>query len=231
MKEPNVAEVIDNIERACRRAGREPSTVRLLAVTKQVPAEIVKRAIELGIRLIGENRVQEARAKGGDGSYEGATLCLIGHLQSNKASMAARIFDEAHTVDSERIATALSRFRQQYKGGSGPFPVLLEVNAGRDPAKYGVTLEGAYDLARKVLDMPNLVLQGLMTIAPGYGDQALARETFRRLRVLRDDLARRGVPAENLRELSMGMSADYQTAVEEGSTMVRIGTALFGPRQ
>jgi hypothetical protein len=221
---------MDNISAACRRAGRDPGDVKLLAVTKQVPVETVRRAVELGLKLIGENRVQEARSKAAEGAYAGAALCMIGHLQSNKASLAARVFDQVHAIDSERIGAVLSKFRLLYNPGD-PMPVLLEVNAGRDPARFGVMPEGAADLARRVLAMGGLVLKGLMAVAPGYGDERLARTAFRQLRELRDGLARQGTPEKNLEELSMGMSGDYQIAVEEGSTMVRIGTALFGPRR
>lgn len=231
MTEPGVAGVVASVEAACRRAGRDPSGVKLMAVTKQVLPETVRKAAFLGVTLFGENRVQEARQKVREGAFKGVALCLIGHLQTNKASMAARIFDEVHSVDSIRIAAALSKFSLEYRGSGRPLPVLLEVNAGQDPAKYGVMPEGAGTLALKVLEMPGLTLKGLMTVAPGYGDEQLARAAFRRLRELRDSLTRSCIPPENLHELSMGMSGDYGLAIEEGSTLVRIGTALFGPRQ
>lgn len=231
MTEPNVAAIVENIGAACRLAGRETGSVRLMAVTKQVPADTVRQAAQMGITLFGENHVQEARAKAQAGAYRGATLCLIGHLQTNKVSLAARVFDEVHSVDSERVAEALSRFSLLYRGHDRPLRVLVEVNAGEDPAKYGVMPDGAAALAQAVLAMPGLSLRGLLTVAPWYGDEARARQTFRRLREIRDALAAGGVPGENLAELSMGMSGDYRVAIEEGSTLVRIGTALFGPRR
>ncbi|MEX0974070.1 MAG: YggS family pyridoxal phosphate-dependent enzyme [Bacillota bacterium] len=229
MTVPDVATVAQNIEAACRRIGRDPATVRLMAVTKQVPATTIREAMVAGVSLFGENRVQEARSKMEVGAFQGATLCLVGHLQSNKASLAARLFDQVHSVDSERLATALGKFRLQYLGD--PLPVLMEVNAGEDPAKNGVPASGALGLALSILQTPGLVLKGLMTVAPGHGDEGTARRAFRRLRLLRNELMEAGVPAVNLQELSMGMSGDYAAAIEEGSTIVRIGTALFGPRR
>ena len=229
MKEIDVARILDNIAKACARAHRDPGEVKIQGATKGVSVEVIRKAIALGITIIGENRVNEAKAKAAEGAYSGSTLCLIGHLQSNKASMAARIFDEVHSVDSERIASLLSKFRKYYC--LGPLPVLLEVNVGRDPAKYGLPEEAALETAEKIMEMPALQLKGLFTVAPGYGDLQLARSAFRALRELRDDLVRHGIPEANMRELSMGMSADYEVAVEEGATIVRLGTVLFGPRQ
>ncbi|MGE5578543.1 MAG: YggS family pyridoxal phosphate-dependent enzyme [Bacillota bacterium] len=229
MTVPDVAKVAASIEAACVRAGRDPKSVRLLAVTKQVPAEAIRQAADLGVTLFGENRVQEAREKAGEGAFLGSTLCLIGHLQSNKAALAARLFDEVHSVDSPRIAFALGKAAARYR--TAPLPVLIEVNAGEDPAKFGVLPSGAKELALAVMEMPGLALKGLMTVAPGYGDAEMARSAFRRLRQVRDDLRDAGIPDAALQELSMGMSGDYEIAISEGSTIVRIGTALFGPRR
>lgn len=231
MTETGVARIMESIREACVRCGRDEDSVRLLGVSKGVSAETVKKAIAQGLGLVGENRVQEARRKAREDAYTGAGLCLVGHLQSNKASMAARVFDQVHSLDSFRIASSLSKFRLQHKGPDHPMPVLIEVNVGRDPAKHGVAPELAGELAAKVLEMPCLNLKGLMTVPPGYGDLRLAREAFGKLRELSYDLIGSGVPAGNMRELSMGMSGDYLVAIEEGATLVRIGTALFGPRQ
>lgn len=229
MTVPDVARVAASIEAACVRAGRDPKTVKLLAVTKQVPVEAIRQAAELGVSLFGENRVQEAREKASQGAFLGSTLCLIGHLQSNKASLAARLFDEVHSVDSPRIAVALGKTASRYR--EKPLPVLIEVNAGEDPAKFGVLPSEAKELALLVMETPGLALKGLMTVAPGYGDAEIARSAFRRLRQVRDDLLNAGIPEDALQELSMGMSGDYEIAISEGSTIVRIGTALFGPRR
>jgi pyridoxal phosphate enzyme (YggS family) len=229
MTAPNVAEIAANIETTCTRVGRDPSTVRLMAVTKQVPSAVIREAADAGVSLFGENHVQEAKEKSEEGAFSRATLCLIGHLQTNKASLAARLFDQVHSVDSARLAGLLGKFRLQYE--KPPLPVLMEVNAAADPAKYGVLPEGALDLARAILATSGVTLAGLMTVAPWSADKTAARGAFGRLRKLRDELAESGIPQENLRELSMGMSGDYEIAIEEGSTIVRIGTALFGPRR
>ncbi|MGI6631955.1 MAG: YggS family pyridoxal phosphate-dependent enzyme [Bacillota bacterium] len=225
----NLKSVRERIERACERAGRDPSQVRIMAVSKSVGVDTVREAIDCGITLFGENRVQEARAKASQGAFHGATLCMIGHLQTNKASAAVRIFDEVHSVDSERAAQALSRYAAIYRQ-SNPVPVYIEVNVADDPRKHGVSEREALSLVRCVDRLPLLKLQGLMTVAPGYGDADMARNAFRGLRVLRERLIDGGVDAECLRELSMGMSGDFDIAVEEGSTVVRLGTVLFGPR-
>ena len=225
----DVAKVVATIEEACRKAGRDTGSVRLLGVTKQVPTEIIRKAVVGGLRLFGENRVQEAREKVDEGAYQGATLCLIGHLQSNKVSHAARIFDEVHSVDSAGLAFSLAKASLRHR--PEPLPVLIEVNAGEDPAKFGVLPADAIGLVRAVMDTAGLALRGLMTVAPGHGDEALSRAAFRRLRQLRDEMLNAGIPEGCLRDLSMGMSADYRVAIEEGSTIVRLGTALFGPRR
>jgi len=229
MIEENFRLVGVKIKEALERSGRPKAQVKIMAVTKSVPGQVIKESIREGITLIGENRVQEARDKARDGAYDGATLCLIGHLQSNKASMAVRIFDEIHTVDSIKIARAISRFSLMYRKGR-PMPVMVEVNVGKDPRKHGCLPEEALPLTQEILGLPGLSLKGLMTVAPGYGDAGMARDAFRRLRVLREELVSEGVPEDALAELSMGMSSDYEVAVEEGATMVRLGTVLFGPR-
>jgi hypothetical protein len=212
------------IAAACQLAGRDPSGVRLLAVTKTHPPEAVEFAARYGLEAVGENRVQEAVDK--------RALCtapvrweLIGHLQSNKASLAVAHFDRVQSVDSIKLLTHLDR----EAGRQGRrLPVLLQINAGRDPAKFGAEPADAPRLLEAALAMPNLQVDGFMTIAPLSEDPAVARRTFVALRQLRDELAARtGAP---LRELSMGMSGDLAIAVAEGSTLVRVGTALFGAR-
>jgi len=218
-----------NIEQACNKVGRDPASVRLLAVSKTFDAKAISEAKSLGICYFGENRVQEARDKVRAGVFEGATLCLIGHLQSNKASMAARIFDEVHSVDSPKIAQALSKFSLKYR--RHPLSVYLQVNIAGDRNKHGCTPKEAYDLAKHILDLEGLRLAGLMTIVPYSQSPEDSRPHFRNLRLLRDDMLNAGIPADSLKELSMGMSSDYQVAIEEGATVIRLGTALFAPRQ
>lgn len=212
------------ISAACVRAGRDPASVELLAVTKTHPAEAADYAARYGLRAVGENRVQEA--------VEKQPLCtakvqweLIGHLQSNKAKLAAAHFDRVQSVDSEKL---LNHLDSAAAALGKTLPVLLQINAGRDPAKFGAELEDAPRLLAHALAQKNLRIDGLMTIAPLSDDPAVAERTFATLRELRDDLAARfGTP---LHELSMGMSGDIEAAVLAGSTQVRVGTALYGSR-
>ena len=216
--------VRERIAAACRQAGRDPSGVRLLAVTKTHPPAAVEYAARYGLDAVGENRVQEAVDKRKECT---ATIRweLIGHLQSNKAALAAAQFDRVQSVDSLKLLTLLDRAAGEH---GRRLPVLLQINAGHDPAKFGAEPAEAPRLLEAALALPNLQVEGLMTIAPLSEDPAVARRTFAALRQLRDELAARtGAP---LRELSMGMTGDLEIAVAEGSTLVRVGTALFGAR-
>jgi len=209
---------------ACSRAGRNPADVELLAVTKSQPALAAEYAARYGLRAVGENRVQEAVAKRAQ-TTAAVAWELIGHLQSNKARLAALHFDRVQSVDSARLLEILDR----ESGALGKsLPVLLQVNAGHDPAKSGVEPAEAPRLLAAALGLKNLRVEGLMTVAPLSGGADSARRAFASLREIRDRLsADSGAP---LRELSMGMSADMDAAVAEGSTIVRVGTALFGSR-
>lgn len=219
-----VAEVRARIARACAGSGRDPRTVALLPVTKTLPAAAAEYAVRASFPAVAENRVQEGADKrrevAGPLRWE-----LIGHLQSNKARLAAENFDRIQSVDSVKLLGLLDRAA----GESGRrLPILLQVNAGDDPAKHGADVAAAPALLDAALALPNLRVDGLMTIAPLSDDPEVARRTFARLRDLRDELsARSGKP---LPELSMGMTGDLEAAVAEGSTIVRVGTALFGPR-
>ncbi len=220
----NLARIREGIARALERSGRN-GPVKILAVTKGVSPVLIEKARELGISTFGENRVQEARKKVAEGAFCGVDLHFIGHLQTNKASLAARMFSCVQSVDSTRVALALSQAAVRY---GKVCRIMLEVNVARDPAKYGVSPEDSLDLARYVLGLPGLVLTGLMTVAPE--DPGAARRAFRGLASLRERLLSEEIPSDALVELSMGMTSDYEIAVEEGSTMVRIGRALFGER-
>jgi pyridoxal phosphate enzyme (YggS family) len=235
-----VAAVEARIASACVAAGRDPSTVRLLPVTKTHPADAAIFAGRRGLGAVGENRVQEAAAKrplvaaafapGGDGGPGVAPRWeLIGHLQSNKSAAAAETFDCIQSVDSEKLARRLDTAAGEL---GKRLAVLLQVNAGRDPAKFGCEPEDAPRLLETALACPHLQVEGLMTIAPLGADEAEtaehARRTFANLRALRDDFATRFGVA--LPELSMGMSGDLELAVAAGSTCVRVGSALFGAR-
>ncbi|TAG28470.1 MAG: YggS family pyridoxal phosphate-dependent enzyme [Verrucomicrobia bacterium] len=227
------------IAAAARIAGRDPASVRLLPVTKTHPVEAALYAARRGFLAVGENRVQEAaskrlamvtkQAEAGEARTLGLRWELIGHLQSNKAKSAVETFDCIQSVDSEKLARLLNRAAGEL-GRS--LAVLLQVNAGRDPAKFGCELEDAPRLLETALGCAHLRVEGLMTIAPLGGSALetaeLAARTFANLRSLRDDLASRlGVA---LPELSMGMSGDLDAAVAAGSTCVRVGSALFGAR-
>jgi pyridoxal phosphate enzyme (YggS family) len=216
--------VRNRIARACALARRDEKDVEVLAVTKSQPAEAVGFAARYGLRAVGENRVQEGVEKRAL-STAGVAWELIGHLQSNKARLAAQNFNRIQSVDSARLLDILDRTAGEL-GRS--LAVLLQVNAGRDPAKSGVEPEEAPRLLDAALGRSNLRIDGLMTIAPLSDDPDVARRTFANLREIRDRLASAtGAP---LAVLSMGMSGDMDDAIAQGSTMVRVGSALFGPR-
>ncbi|ACB73788.1 YggS family pyridoxal phosphate-dependent enzyme [Opitutus terrae] len=212
------------IVEACIEAGRRPGEVQLLPVTKTQPAAAADYVARYGLPAVGENRVQEAIEKRAQ-TQASVRWELIGHLQSNKARIAAQQFDRIQSVDRAKLLDPLDRAAAEL---GKTLPVLLQVNAGRDPAKFGAELEDAPQLLEQALGRPHLRVEGLMTIAPLSSDPEVARRTFAALRTLRDELAARfGVP---LSELSMGMTSDFRVAIAEGSTTVRVGTALFGAR-
>lgn len=216
--------VLAQIADACDRAGRARSEVALLAVTKTHPAEAAAYAWRYGLPRVGENRVQEAAEKRAL-APSGLKWDLIGHLQSNKAKLAADLFDRVQSVDSEKLLLALERAAA---ARDKRLAILLQINAGNDPAKFGAEPEEAERLLEVALQHPHLQVEGLMTIAPLSDDPSVAQRTFARLRSIRDDLQTR--LHISLPELSMGMSGDLAAAIAEGSTLVRVGTALFGSR-
>ena len=215
----------ERIAQAAVRVGRPPQSVRLLAVTKGIPAATIRDAIALGLREFGESRVQEAEGKLAE-IGEGARWHLVGHLQSNKAKRAVQLFDEIHSVDSEELAQELAR-RASAAGKSTI--CYVEVNTSGEAEKFGVQPSAALDLLRRVRSLPPLRLAGLMTIGPQGGGAEGARASFRALARLRLEAVRAGILDEGS-GLSMGMSDDFEIAVEEGATIVRIGTALLGKR-
>jgi len=220
----NHQRIQERVQTACAKAGREIDDVRVLPVTKTHPFTAVAYAERAGYRAIGENRVQEALDK----MQEGETTCqweLIGHLQSNKAKIAAAKFSRVQSVDSAKL---LKRLASGAAESGHQLGVLLQVNAGDDPAKFGVSCEEAPTLLETALCLDHLNVDGLMTIAPLDDNPDVARRCFERLRTLRDQLASQF--DVRLPELSMGMSGDLEAAVAEGSTMLRIGSAFFGSR-
>lgn len=228
----NVAHIQSCIATACQRAGRSRDEVTLIAVSKTVEPARIRAAIAAGIRMLGENRVQEALAKMPEladvVTQHNAQWHLIGNLQSNKARKAVEAFAVIQTVDSFKLAERLA----QIAGELGQrLPVMIEVNLGDEAAKAGVTEAAALPLCEQVARLPQLDLQGLMTVPPFLDNPEQMRPYFRRLRALRDAAIKSGIVPASFTQLSMGMSNDFETAIEEGATCVRVGTALFGARQ
>lgn len=216
--EQNLKDVLQRIERAAERAGRSPQDVTLVAVTKTLPASAVESAFRAGIRHFGENRVQEAEPKMRQLAHltPRPAWHLVGHLQTNKANTAIQIFDIIHSVDSVRLAQTLSRHAQR------TMSILLEVNVSGEGSKYGFTVAELAPALEQIVGLPNLRVEGLMTVAPVVADPEQVRPVFRRLREM--------AQGAGLKQLSMGMSDDFEVAVEEGATLVRIGRAIFGER-
>jgi hypothetical protein len=228
----NLAEVKGTIETACKRAQRAPDEITLIAVTKMHPAVAISAAAELGIRHIGENKVQEFDSKQQDWVELRARLPLqahlIGHLQSNKAARAVALFDTIDSLDSLRLAERLETAAASLKR---TVPVLLEIKLSEEESKSGLEPDSAEldTLLERLPDLPHLIPRGLMTVPPYLRDAEAVRPYFRRLRQLRDQYAQLH-PKLRLDALSMGMTHDYAVAIEEGATEVRLGTALFGAR-
>jgi len=217
--------VRDRIARAAERMGRSPQSVRLLAVTKGVPTATIREAKALGLREFGESRIQEAEGKLAEVG-EGIRWHLVGHLQSNKVKRAVQIFDEIHSVDSTSLAEDLAR--RALAAGRSP-SCYVEVNTSGDVEKFGVAPSAALALLSRLKELPPLRAAGLMTIGPLTGGAEGARAAFRALAKLRESAVRAGLLEEGA-GLSMGMSDDFEIAIEEGATIVRIGTALLGTR-
>ena len=219
----NVTVIRERIAAAAERAGRDAREIRLLAVTKTQPASLVREALDAGISEIGENYVQEAEAKFAELGVVPASRHLIGHLQTNKAGKAAALFDMVESVDSVELAKALGR----RAGALGrTIDALIEVNISGEENKFGTHPTRAADLAAEVTEVPGIRLCGLMGIGPWGAPEASTRESFRLLARLYEQL-----PAEHRGVLSMGMTGDFEAAIAEGSTLVRIGTGIFGARR
>ena len=223
----NLVAIKDRMAAACGRVGRDPASVQLIGVTKTVSLERIREGVEAGIAVLGENYIQEAREKIESLADLQVAWHFIGHLQSNKAKQAARWFDCVHTLDRERLARELDR--QAHKQGR-QLSVLIEVNVGDEESKSGVAPEALLPLFQTAAAMDGLVVQGLMALPPYRDDPEQVRPYFQRLCQLLDRLRQSGAAPESLTELSMGMSHDFEVAIEEGATMVRIGTAMFGAR-
>jgi len=215
----NLRDVQGRIARACERSHRSPGEITLVVVTKEVEVSAIRAAFDCGIRDFGENRVQEAEDKIAQLSdlKPDVTWHMVGHLQSNKARTAVELFDIIHSIDSVRLAEILSRRAEK------TFPVLLQVNVSGEATKGGFVVGEIANAVNEIKRLPNLKVMGLMTIAPLAADPEEVRPVFRKLRELRDSLG--------LEHLSMGMTDDFEVAVEEGATMLRVGRAIFGERR
>ena len=220
----NIRHRIDNAATAC---GRDPKSVTLLAVTKTVPADRILPAIHAGLTCFGENYIQEAMDKIEVLSDHPVSWHFIGHLQSNKAKYAVRHFDLIHTVDSLKLARELDR---QAEKCDKVQRILIQVNVGAEASKSGAAIEETIELVEKISHLPHLSIQGLMTLPPYFDDPDRARPYFHSLAHLKYRIDEAGFDNVEMTELSMGMSGDFEAAIEEGATLVRIGTALFGER-
>lgn len=223
----NLATVQSRISEACRRVGREPNSVRLLPVTKTVSHERLRIAYAAGCHEMGENKIQEAREKAEVLSDLGIKWCIIGHLQTNKAKYLARIADEFQALDSLKVAEALDK-RLQIEGRS--MDVFVQVNSSNEASKFGLAPE---DVRAFVAQLPNysaLKIKGLMTLAIFSSDHVRVRQCFIKMRELQEMLRQEAPANLSFNELSMGMSGDYEIAIEEGATVVRVGQAIFGKR-
>ncbi len=215
------------MEGAARRAGREPGEIKLIAVSKTVEIAHIREAIEAGVTILGENYVQEAREKIGEIGH-GIQWHMIGHLQSNKAKYAIDLFDYIHSLDGIPLARELDR-RAAQKGRM--VRALVEVNLSGETSKFGVASGAVMELIHHVISLEHISIEGLMTMPPYFDEPEKARPFFIRLRELRDRIQKEGIEGVRMDELSMGMSGDFEAAIEEGATMVRVGTAIFGERR
>ncbi len=240
----NLLKVQERIEKAARRSGRDPGEIKLVAVSKTVEPARIREAVEAGVSILGENYVQEAQKKieeiGHPACTEPASRSLaegrpfgggrpvawhfIGHLQSNKAKSAVRLFDMIHSLDSTPLAEELNRRAEQ---ADRVVDVLIEINLSGEGTKFGTDEGKILNLARRIIKLNHLSLGGLMTMPPYFESPELSRPYYIKLRELKDRLVREGIP---MKELSMGMSNDFEIAIEEGATYVRVGTAIFGTR-
>ena len=222
-----LASIRERIRAAAEGAGRDPAEVRLVAVSKTVDVDRIREAVDAGVEILGENYFQEAREKIDALADTGVSWHFIGHLQSNKAKYVVRGFDLIHSVDRLKLARELDR--QAEKVGRVQ-PILIQVNLAGEASKSGVSGDRLMDLVREVARLPHLSIQGLMTMPPFFDAPERVRPYFAELRRKRDEIREAGIEGVAMDELSMGMTGDFEAAVAEGATLVRIGTAIFGER-
>jgi PLP dependent protein len=216
------------IQKATDACGRDPNTVKLVAVSKTKPADLVREAIDAGVRILGENYIQEARDKITVLSDEKVLWHFIGHLQRNKAKVAVGLFDLIHSVDSLRLAREIDK---QAQGMAKIQKILIQVNVASETSKSGVSPADVPGLIREIAPLPNISIRGLMTMPPFFNDPERVRPYFLDLARLKGDIQALQISRVSMDELSMGMTGDFETAIECGATLVRIGTALFGKRE
>ena len=222
----NIDSIKQRIAAVAKRAGRDPLSIKLMAVTKTVEPERIGKAIDAGLTMLGENYVQEAKDKIaiiGDA----AQWHMIGHLQTNKAKYAVKLFNFVHSVDRLELARELDKRAGQI---NRKLNVLIEVNSGEE-SKSGIEKTQALELVRQVARLPNIAIRGLMTMAPYSDDPENSRPYFKALRELRDEIKHEDIAGISMEELSMGMTDDFEVAIEEGATIIRVGRAIFGTRQ
>ncbi|MBS3756358.1 MAG: YggS family pyridoxal phosphate-dependent enzyme [Desulfobacterales bacterium] len=223
----NIEQIHGRIQKAARAAGRDPDAVRLVAVTKTVEAERIREAAEAGLDCFGENYVQEAREKIEALADANVSWHFIGHLQSNKAKYAVGLFDLIHSVDSLKLAEEIDRQAAKRELVQN---ILVQVNVGRETQKSGIDEEAAAALVRDAAGLEHVRVNGLMTMPPFFDAPEKVQPYFRRLAELRDEIAAQNIAGAEMKELSMGMTGDFEAAIAEGATLVRIGTAIFGER-
>jgi pyridoxal phosphate enzyme (YggS family) len=220
----NLLRVMERMEKAARKVGRDPNEIKLVAVSKTVEVARVKEAIEAGVSILGENYVQEAEKKIDEIGHP-ISWHFIGHLQSNKAKYAIRLFDMIHSLDSIPLAEELNRRAEQM---DRVIKVMVEVNLSKEATKFGTDEETVLNLVKRIHHLNHLYLEGLMTMPPYFDSPEMSRPYYIALRELKERMVKGGIP---MKELSMGMSNDFEIAIEEGATYVRVGTAIFGARR
>jgi len=217
----------ERINRAADGCNRSVDSIKLIAVSKTMPAEVVREAIDAGVTDLGENYIQEAREKVNTLATASVNWHFIGHLQSNKAKYAVRLFDLIHSVDSLKLAKEINKYAQKHDKIQS---ILVQVNVAREDSKSGVYVEDTVTLLKDIGQLANVSVRGLMTMPPYFNAPDKVRPFFAALRELRDRIQAENIPNITMEELSMGMTGDFEAAIEEGATLVRIGTAIFGER-
>ena len=227
MIKENLENIRLKMKMAAESCGRNPDEVRLVAVSKTMPKEKLKAAVEAGVAMLGENYVQEAKEKFNDLYTLPVAWHFIGHLQSNKAKYVVKIFDLIHSVDSLKLARQLDK---QAKKINKTQDVLIQVNISEEPSKSGTRTEQTLEIVQEISRFENIAIKGLMTMPPYFNAPERVQPFFKSLRELRDQIREENIPNVSMDELSMGMTGDFEVAIQEGATLVRIGTAIFGER-